>query len=68
MSDMLHPPVSLLCKLASIAVHADELFSSDGHAFDRDALASAIADPEVVNWVAQMTAAALAPEKRMPSA
>lgn len=27
MSDALKPPVSLLCKLGSIAVHADEMLS-----------------------------------------
>ena len=65
--DLLTPPASLLCKLASIAVHADELLSDDGHDFDRAALQSALADPEVAGWLAQMTAAALAPRKRKPS-
>jgi hypothetical protein len=60
----LSPPPSLLCKLASIAVHADEYLSPDGHPFDRDALVSALTDPEVVEWVAAMSAAAMAPRKR----
>lgn len=64
MADMLKPPVSLLCKLASITVHADEYLSSDGHQFDRDALQSALGDPEVADWIGQMSAAALAPRKR----
>lgn len=64
MTDMLNPPASLLCKLASIAVHADELASPHGHQFDADALRSALADPEVSAWLAAMTAAALAPVKR----
>lgn len=45
---MLNPPPALLCKLASIAVHADEFTSPDGHQFDLDALKSALADPDVV--------------------
>ena len=61
---MLSPKPSLLCKLASIAVHADEMLSDDGHSFDRAALQSALADPEVTDWLKQMTAAALAPRKR----
>lgn len=60
------PPISLLCKLASIAVHADEFLSPDGHDFDRDALQSALADPEVKEWLAEMSKAALAPRKRNP--
>jgi len=63
---MLNPPVSLLCKLASIAVHADEYLSSDGHQLDHVALVGALADPEVVGWIAEMTNAALAPKKRRP--
>ena len=64
MSEMLKPGAALLCKLASIAVHADEMLSDDGHSFDRAALLSAINDPEVVAWIKQMTDAALAPRKR----
>ena len=64
MSELLTPPTSLLCKLASIAVHADELLSDDGHSFDRHALVAAISDPEVKAWIGEMTAAALAPRKR----
>lgn len=66
MGDMLKPSASLLCKLASIAVHADEMASDDGHEFDRVALTSALTDPEVVEWIAAMSAAALAPRKRKP--
>lgn len=67
MSDALNPKPSLLCKLASIAVHADELASPDGHEFDRIALASAIADPEVRDWLRSMTEAGMAPVKRRPA-
>jgi hypothetical protein len=65
-SDFLKPPATLLCKLASIAVHAEEYLSPDGHQFDRDALQSALSDPEVTDWIAAMSAAALAPRKRQP--
>jgi len=60
----LNPPPSLLCKLASVAVHGDELLSSDGHVFDRIALEQALRDPEVVAWIAEMTEAGMAPVKR----
>ena len=61
---MLQPPPSLLCKLASIAVHADEMLSADGHEMDRLALGSTLSDPEVRDWLAKMSAASLAPQKR----
>lgn len=64
MSAMLNPSPSLLCKLASIAVHADELLSDDGHTLDREALLSGLKDPEVTEWIGQMTTASLAPRKR----
>lgn len=58
------PPMSLLCKLGSIAVHADELTSPHGHQFDRDAIRSLLDDPEVASWLAEMDGAALLPKKR----
>jgi hypothetical protein len=61
---MLKPSVTLLVKLGSIAVHADEMLSADGHDFDRIALQGLIADPEVVAWIKQMDAAAMVPKKR----
>jgi hypothetical protein len=62
--DMLKPSAALLCKLGSIAVHAAELTSPDGHAFDRAAMLSVLSDPEVVGWLAAMDAAALLPKTR----
>jgi len=56
--------MSLLCKLASIAVHADEMLSPNGHDLDRNALHSALSDGEVRDWIAAMTAKGLAPVKR----
>jgi hypothetical protein len=63
-SGPLSPSPALLCKLASIAVHAEEMSSPDGHEFDRIALQSALGDQEVVEWVAGMTAMGMAPVKR----
>lgn len=63
-AEMLRPSAALLCKLASIAVHSDEMLSPGGHRFDRDALLSSINDAEVATWLAAMTAAGMAPVKR----
>lgn len=62
--DMMKPSAALLCKLGSIAVHADELLSPDRHHFDRLALASLMADAEVREWLAAMDSAAMLPKKR----
>lgn len=58
------PSPALLCKLASIAVHADEMLSPKGREFDRAALLSALSDSEVMEWLSKMTAMAMAPVKR----
>jgi len=60
----LRPPTSLLCKLASITVHADEYLSPGSHDFDLRALQGLLADEEVRAWVGKMSEAALAPRKR----
>jgi len=62
--DPMKPSPALLCKLASVAVHADEMLSPTGHDFDRHALLSACGDPEVKEWLKQMTAMGMAPVKR----
>ena len=64
MMDPLKPEPSLLVKLGSIAVHAEELVSSNGHEFDRDALATLLADPEVQAWRKAADELALLPLKR----
>ncbi len=64
MTDPLKPSASLLCKLGSIAVHADEMLSSDGHEFDRVALATLLNDPEIAAWIDQMDNLAMVPRKR----
>jgi hypothetical protein len=64
MSDPLKPSASLLVKLGSIAVHAEELMSPGGHPFDRDALVTLYGDPEVIAWRAEMDSMAMLPVKR----
>lgn len=64
MGKLTTPDMTLLCKLGSIAVHAEELLSPHGHEFDKAALDSLMRDPQVVEWLAGMRAAALVPEKR----
>lgn len=54
----------LACKLASIAVHAEEYLSPHGHDFDRVALLNNLADPAVRAWLAEMAKAGFAPVKR----
>lgn len=54
MSDPLKPSVALLSKLGSIAVHAKELLSPKGHAFDRSALETLLDDAEIKAWIKEM--------------
>lgn len=63
MSDPLKPSPTLLCKLGSIMVHAEELTSTKGHIFDREAFLSAW-DAEVVEWMEQMRQMGFLPVKR----
>lgn len=60
----LNPPLSVLVKLGSIARHAEEMLSPDGHEFDRAAIAALLADPEVAAWMAAADALALLPVSR----
>lgn len=64
--DPLRPDAGLLAKIGSILVHADEMLSPDGHAFDQHALRGLLADQDVKDWVARMTRIALVPRKRTP--
>jgi len=60
----LRPSPTLLIKLGSIAVHADEYLSPGGHPIDRTVIEGLIADPEVEEWVAEMDKLAFLPKKR----
>jgi len=62
--DPLQPLASLLVKIGSIAVHAQELFGPLGHHFDRIAMKSLLNDPEVNAWIESMTEMAMLPKKR----
>lgn len=63
-TDPLHPSPALLCKLGSIAAHAVELLSPDGHHFDKAALDQLMADQEVREWLRAMDAMAMVPKPR----
>lgn len=60
----LNPTPSVLCKLGSIIVHAEEASSPGGHPFDVVALRQLLADPEVAAWMEGMRAMAMLPLKR----
>jgi len=60
----LTPPASLIIKLGSIAVHAEELIEPRGHPLDMEAIRGLLVDPEVVAWREAMDALALIPVKR----
>lgn len=61
----LNPGTALLCKLGSIAVHAEEYFSTDGHPFDKTAIEQLLKDPDVQAWIKGI--GALLPAKRKRS-
>lgn len=60
----LQPSVSVGIKLASIAVHTDELLSPAGHQLDVDAIKGLLSDPEVVAYLETLRPLALLPVKR----
>lgn len=63
-ASFLSPSVTLLVKLGSIVVHADEFTSPGGHEFDLSTMRQLIADPEVAAWIAAGTKSAMLPVKR----
>lgn len=61
----LQPSVSVGIKLASLAVHADELLEGGaGGEFDAQAIKSLLVDPEVQAFLETLRPLALLPEKR----
>ena len=56
--------LSVLVKLASLAVHVEEYFSAGCHRFDKTAIDQLLADPEVRDWIAKMTEKGMLPVKR----
>lgn len=63
-SNPLNPSMSVLMKLGSAVVHAEELISVNGHGFDRAAFEQMVADPELQAWIKAMRREALLPVKR----
>lgn len=62
--DPFKPSATLLCKLGSAVVHADEYFSDKGHEIDRASFVQLLNDPEVQDWIKVMDAMAMLPKKR----
>ena len=64
MQDPLKPSIQLLIKLGSIIIHQEELLSPGRHEYDQHALETVRNDPEVIEWIEQMTKMAFLPVKR----
>jgi hypothetical protein len=69
--EVISPTLSILIKLGSIAVHADELhpngneiISPLAHPYDIVALRSILDDPEIKEWLVEMDKMAFLPKKR----
>jgi hypothetical protein len=62
--DIEHPPLSLLMKLGSIAVHIEEAMSKKAHVFDVVAMQSLLGDSEVKEWLELMDQKGFLPKKR----
>jgi hypothetical protein len=56
------PPLTVLIKVASIVVHAEELLSEKGDALDLEAMRPLLRDPEIRQWI--KTAGVYVPLKR----
>lgn len=63
-NETMRPSIPLLCKLGSIAVHAEEMLSTDFHEFDAVALKALLDDADVKQWIKGMDKLALIPKKR----
>lgn len=60
----LTPSASLLVKLGSCIIHAEEALSPDAHAYDLTAFRQLLNDPEVREWFTAMSGLAFLPVKR----
>ena len=61
----LKPDPTLLVKLGSAIVHADEMLDPvKGHHFDMKTFKALLADPEIQEWLKEMGKMALLPVKR----
>ncbi len=64
MNDPLKPDRALLAKLGSMAVHLDEFRGEGGVQEDYAAATSILDDPQVYEWLYDMTELCLLPVKR----
>ena len=64
LAEALKPSAQLLIKLGSIIVHYEEMLAPGGHGFDKVALDTLLADPEVKAWMEAMDRGAFLPVKR----
>ena len=67
--DPLKPPATVLIKLGSIMVHAEEHLETfrvnpPAALFDEEAIKSSLTDPEIIEWREAMTKMAFMPVKR----
>lgn len=62
--DLPHPSLSVLIKLASLAVHADEMLAPGGHDLDREAIRGLLADTELRTYLAHPALRVYLPLKR----
>lgn len=67
MDNPLQPSPAILAKLGSIAIHAREMLSPGGHAFDKIALVDLLSQSDVIEWLEKMHAMALVPRERVPT-
>ena len=64
MNSPLKPSATLLCKLGSMAVHLDEWRGDGGVQIDYTTAMLILDDPEVYEWLSDMTELGLLPLKR----
>lgn len=64
-NNVLNPSASLLAKLGSAVIHAEEFVSDKGHAFDLEAFKALLSDSEIQEWLEGMRTKLLLPEKRI---
>jgi len=53
-ADPLQPSLTLLCKIGSIVVHAEEFLSPSGHSLDLEALKTLFREEDVKQWIKDM--------------
>lgn len=63
----LNPDVHTLAKIGSILIHVEEFLGSGSHHFDKAAIDSLMADPDVIGWIEGMRKLALLPLSRSHS-